>query len=185
MTSLKKIFILSVLSVSLSNTFAATSKTYVITSGELRYQAEHSFHETLGISKTIKGKAVCQNNNCEFLIAVPVKSFDSQNGNRDAHMLEVTKGAEFPMVSMRLSTPMDAHAKATELKPIVNFAGQSAPMKIDSIEITESGSEVHVKTKGSFNLVDFAIKAPSLLGVSVKDLVSVESDIHWKLESEK
>jgi hypothetical protein len=44
---------------------------------------------------------------CDFLIAVPVKSFDSGNSNRDLHMLQVTRGGQFPMITVRTRLPED------------------------------------------------------------------------------
>ncbi len=58
-----------------------------------------------GVSHAAKGKGVCTAGECNFLIAAPVKSFDSGDSNRDLHMLEVTRGAQFPMVIVRTQFP--------------------------------------------------------------------------------
>ena len=55
--------------------------------------------QTDGVSHSARGKGICHAGECDFLIAVPVKSFDSGDSNRDLHMLQVTRGAEFPMVT--------------------------------------------------------------------------------------
>jgi len=34
-----------------------------------------------------------------------VKSFDSEDSNRDLHMLQATRGAKFPIVSVRTVLP--------------------------------------------------------------------------------
>jgi hypothetical protein len=49
-----------------------------------------------GVSYAARGKGVCHDGQCDFLIAVPVKSFDSGGSNRDIHVVQVTRGAEFP-----------------------------------------------------------------------------------------
>ncbi|MEO5667920.1 MAG: YceI family protein [Bdellovibrionota bacterium] len=164
---------------------AASVQNYVLVSGEVSYLAEHSFHETHGVSKSVKGKGTCKEHVCEFLVAVPVKSFDSQNGNRDAHMVEVTKGAEFPLVTVRLNVTTEPRPQAADLKPTVTFAGITGPMKIETIEVKESPESISVKTSGSFRLKDFSIPAPSLLGVAVKDVVRIDTDLVWKLEGGK
>ena len=47
-----------------------------------------------GTKHVAKGKGVCKDGQCDFLLAVPVKSFDSGDTNRDLHMLQVTRGAQ-------------------------------------------------------------------------------------------
>ena len=63
-----------------------------------------------GVSHAARGKGVCQAGQCDFLIAVPVKSFDSGDSNRDLHMLQVSRGGQFPMVTVRVRLPADAVA---------------------------------------------------------------------------
>jgi hypothetical protein len=65
------------------------------------------------VSHAAKGKGVCHAGQCDFLIAVPVKSFDSGDSNRDLHMLQVTRGGEFPMVIVRTQLPEQAAGSAT------------------------------------------------------------------------
>jgi hypothetical protein len=48
------------------------------------------------------------------LIAVPVKSFDSGDSNRDLHMLQVTRGAQFPLVTVRTRLPDELNLSAIE-----------------------------------------------------------------------
>ena len=54
-----------------------------------------------------RGKGVCHQGQCDFLIAVAVKSFDSGDSNRDLHMLQAVRGAEFPLVTVRTRLPED------------------------------------------------------------------------------
>jgi hypothetical protein len=64
---------------------------------------------------------------CDFLIAVPVKSFDSGDCNRDLHMLQVTRGAEFPLVTVRTRLPETTATSATiNVDLEIQFAGQMA-----------------------------------------------------------
>jgi hypothetical protein len=44
---------------------------------------------------------VCHAGQCDFMLAVPVKTFDS--GDRDLHIIQVTRGAAFPTVTVRFS----------------------------------------------------------------------------------
>jgi hypothetical protein len=56
-----------------------------------------------------------------------VKSFDSGDSNRDLHMLQVTRGGQFPMVTVRTQLPENASTSATIHADLeVQFAGQTA-----------------------------------------------------------
>ena len=74
----------------------------------LTYHVSHPLHQSEGVSHAARGKGVCRAGQCDFLIAAPVKSFESGDSNRDLHMLQVTRGAEYPMVSVRTRVPQSA-----------------------------------------------------------------------------
>jgi hypothetical protein len=75
---------------------AAADGQWVLDQSTLTYRVSHPLHQTEGVSHAARGKGVCHTGQCDFLIAVPVKSFDSGDSNRDIHMLQATRGAEFP-----------------------------------------------------------------------------------------
>jgi hypothetical protein len=69
------------------------------------------------------------------LIAVPIKSFDSGDSNRDLHMVQVTRGGQFPMVSVRTRLPEAASTSPTIHADLeIQFAGQTAQYKQVSFE---------------------------------------------------
>jgi hypothetical protein len=82
-------------------TFAGVDSQWVLQQSTLTYHVSHPLHQTEGVSHAAKEKGVCHAGQCELLIAVPVKSFDSGDSNRDLHMIQVTRGAEFPLVTVR------------------------------------------------------------------------------------
>jgi len=86
---------------------------WVLEQSTLTYQVSHPLHQVDGVSHTARGKGVCHAGQCDFLIAVPVKSFDSGDSNRDLHMLQVARGGQFPMVTMRNQLPEDAPKSTT------------------------------------------------------------------------
>jgi len=108
----------------------------------LTYHVSHPLHQVDGVSHAARGKGVCHAGQCDFLIAVPVKSFDSGDSNRDLHMLQVTRGGEFPMVIVRTSLPEDASESTTIQADLeVQFAGQTAKYKQVPFEQTKQGNE--------------------------------------------
>src|SRR5437764_9297517 len=66
-------------------TLTQTPSQWVLDSSTLRYHVSHPLHQVGGVSHAARGKGVCQARRCDFLIAVPIKSFDSGDSNRDLH----------------------------------------------------------------------------------------------------
>ena len=117
---------------------------------------------------------------CDFLIAVPVKTFDSGDSNRDLHMIQVTRGAEFPMVTVRTRLPEAAATSATVKADLdVQFAGQTAHYQQVSFELVKQGNETHLKGTIPATLVDFKIDPPSLLAIPVKNEIPIRVEMTW------
>src|ERR1035437_9451062 len=76
-------------------------QTWKLDRSTLIYHMSHPMHEVEGTSHAALGKGVCHAGQCDFLIAAAVKSFDSGDSNRDLHMIQTTRGAQFPIVSVR------------------------------------------------------------------------------------
>jgi hypothetical protein len=74
----------------LTPVLVAADGQWVLANSTLTYHVSHPLHQSEGVSHAAKGKGICQNGQCNFLIGVPVKSFDSGDSNRDLHMLQVT-----------------------------------------------------------------------------------------------
>src|ERR1700731_5220944 len=93
--------------------FAATDSQWILQQSTLTYHVSHPLHQSEGVSHGAKGKGVCHAGQCDFLIAVPVKSFDSGDSNRDLHTLQVARAGQFPMSTVRTRLPEDAPGQAT------------------------------------------------------------------------
>jgi hypothetical protein len=87
--------------------FGADSQ-WVLERSTLTYHVSHPLHQSEGVSHAARGKAVCHAGECALLVAVPVKSFESGDSNRDLHMIQVVRGAEFPIVTVRFRLPEDS-----------------------------------------------------------------------------
>ncbi|MGA9977325.1 MAG: YceI family protein [Candidatus Sulfotelmatobacter sp.] len=160
-------------------TFAADSQ-WVLKQSTLTYHVSHPLHESEGVSHAARGKGVCHNGQCDFLIAVTVKSFDSGDSNRDLHMLQVTRGAEFPIVSVRTRLPESAAGSATINADLeIQFAGQTAQYKNVPFKVEKQGSETQITGTIPATLTDFKIDPPSLLTMPVKNQIPVRVDMIW------
>jgi hypothetical protein len=162
---------------------AQTDSQWVLAESTLTYHVSHPLHQTDGVSRAARGKGVCHSGQCDFLIAVPVKSFDSGDSNRDLHMLQATRGGEFPMVTVRTSLPEDASASATIHADLeIQFAGQTARYKQVAFEQTKQGNETKISGTIPATLSDFKIDPPSLLTVPVKNEIPVRVEMTWRKE---
>jgi hypothetical protein len=154
---------------------------WVLEKSTLAYHVSHPLHDTEGVSHAARGKAACQAGQCDVLIAAPVKSFDSGDSNRDLHVLQVTRGAEFPLVSVRLRLPVSAVDSATiDCDLEVEFAGQTARYKAVPFRQVTEGSTRRISGTVPARLSDFKIPLPSLLAVPVKDEMPVSVEMTWR-----
>jgi hypothetical protein len=159
--------------------FAADHQ-WMLKQSTLTYHVSHPLHQSEGVSRAARGKGVCHDGQCDFLIAVPVKSFDSGDSNRDLHMIQVTRGAEFPMVTVRTRLPESASASATVKADLeVQFAGQTARYQQVAFEVVTQGDEKKISGTIPTTLTDFKIDPPSLLALPVKNEIPVRVEMTW------
>jgi hypothetical protein len=174
----KKILIALLLALPL---LAGTDSQWVLEQSTLTYHVSHPLHQVDAVSHAARGKGVCHAGQCDFLIAVPVKSFDSGDSNRDLHMLQATRGAQFPVVSVRLRLPEEALASATihcDLE--IQFAGQTGQYKQVPFQEVTQGNETRITGTIPAMLSDFKIDPPSLLAIPIKNEMPVRVDMTWR-----
>src|SRR6202140_5563542 len=163
------------------STFAAADSQWVLQQSTLTYHVSHPLHQTEGVSHAAKGKGVCHAGQCDFLLAVPVKSFDSGDSNRDLHMLQVTRGAQFPIVSVRTRLPESASTSTTIQADLeIQFAGQTAQYKQILFQLVTQGNQIRITGTIPATLTDFKIDPPTLLTMPVKNEIPVRIDLTWR-----
>ena len=154
---------------------------WVLQQSTLTYHVSHPLHQTEGVSHAARGKGVCHAGQCDFLIAVPVKSFDSGDSNRDLHMLQATRGAEFPLVTVRTRLLEEAFALATVHADLeIQFAGHTATYKQVALQVVRQANTVRIMGTVPATLIDFKIDPPSLLTVPVKNEMPVQVEMAWQ-----
>jgi hypothetical protein len=147
----------------------------------LTYQVVHPLHHVEGVSHAARGKGICQSGECSFLIAVPVKSFDSGDSNRDLHMLQITRGAQYPMVVVRTEIPQsELSASAIHAHLQVQFAGQTADYQNVLFQVSKLGGETRITGTIPAKCSDFKIDPPKLLTIPINNDIPVKVDATWK-----
>lgn len=154
---------------------------WVLENSTLAYHVSHPLHQVGGVSHAARGKAVCHAGECDFLIAVPVKTFDSGDSNRDLHMLQVVRGAQYPMVTVRFRLPESSESQKTIHADLeIEFAGQAATYKQVAFEATMHGNQAEVAGTIPATMSDFKIEPPSLLSIPTKNEIPVRVEMTWR-----
>ena len=159
---------------------AQSDTQWILEQSTLTYHMSHPMHEVDGVSHAAKGKGVCHAGQCDFLIAAPVKSFDSGDSNRDLHMIQTTRGGQFPMVIVRTQFPEAATTSPTIYADLeVQFAGQTAHYNHVPFQRVTQGNEVRITGTIPATCSDFKIDRPSFLTVPIKNEIPVRVDMTW------
>ena len=138
-------------------------------------------HEVDGISHAARGKGVCHAGQCDFLVAAPVKSFDSGDSNRDLHMIQTTRGAAVPHRQVRFRLPQAALASPTlDCDLEVQFAGNTAHYSHVLFHQAIEGATHHITGIVPATLTDFKIEAPTFLTIPIKNDIPVRVDMVWR-----
>lgn len=154
---------------------------WVLEQSTLTYHMSHPMHQVDGVSHAAKGKGVCHAGQCDFLIAAPVNTFDSGDSNRDLHMVQVTRGAQFPMVVVRTHIPDEAPLSGTIYADLeVQFAGQTVRYSHVPFQKTASGNSVRITGTVPATCSDFKIDPPSFLTIPIKNEIPVKVDMIWR-----
>lgn len=154
---------------------------WVLEKSTVTYHVSHPLHDTDGVSHAARGKGACRAGECEFLIAVPVKSFESGDTNRDLHMLQVTRGGQFPMVTVRTRVLEEQSQSATiHVDLEIQFAGQTAVYKQVAFDRQTSAGETRISGTIPTTLDAFKIDPPTLFAVPVKNEMPVRVEMTWR-----
>jgi hypothetical protein len=161
--------------------FAQADNVWLLEKSALTYHVSHPLHQSEGVSHAARGKGVCRAGQCDFLIAVPVKSFDSGDSNRDLHMLQVVRGAQFPMVTVRtLLSETTAASPTIHADLEIQFAGQTVEYKQVAFHLEAEGNQMRISGTIPATLSDFKIDPPSLLAVPVKNEMPIRVEMTWR-----
>ena len=159
---------------------AGGNETWVLDSSSLTYTITHPVHTVEGTSHAGRGKGVCHAGVCEFLLAAQVKTFASGDTNRDLHMLQTVRGAEFPVITVRFQVPeADTDKPAFQADLEVSFAGQTAHYAHVPFQQTIQGQEHRITGVVPATVSDFKIDPPRFLTVPIRNEIPVKVETSW------
>jgi polyisoprenoid-binding protein YceI len=167
------------------------ARTFTATPGStITYVLVHRFKQVKGTSKELTAKArLLPDGTLQVAARVPVATFDSGNGNRDANMQEATEAAKFPYVEFKgvaagVSWPskMPATASVT-LKGTLTFHGVQKPLELPLQLAFKSATEVAGSGGFAISLEAHGVERPALMFVKVDDAVKIRIELLLRAEA--
>ncbi len=156
--------------------FQSFAQSYSLESGSAIYEIKHLIKRVSGESNQLKGKIVCDETECEFLLAIPLNTFISGDSNRDLNMQNIVEASKFPLTTAKGKFP-SAHMMQDQW---------DLPVEIDFHGIKKK-YHAHVINKNKFNtavnliikLEEHHINRPSLFGIKINDEVKIGFNLLW------
>ena len=142
----------------------------------ITYHMKHALHAWTGVSREVGCLLETDAEGMVTRVAATakVKSFDSRNSNRDAHMLEVTDALTHPNITFSSRSVVLAEG-VYRVSGTLSFHGVEKPMDIEVREERDGGRR-RFRSSFVFLLEDFKIVRPTLFMVKTDNEVRVELD---------
>jgi YceI-like domain len=145
----------------------------MLSMGSATYHVQYTLKKVEATSKEVKGKIMCPTEECEFLLAVPLKSFESSDSNRDLNMQMTTEADKFPLATAKGKFHIDELKKdKTIIQAQVEMHGIT---KTYPVTLEKQGSKASFK----LDLEAHKIERPSLFGIKIKNEVPMDFDLKW------
>lgn len=142
----------------------------------IAYTAIHPLHEWTGTSTSVQAIMTTSDNNPEKLaIMASVRSFDSQNSNRDAHALEVLDALRFPQVKFS-SSEITKTSNGYTVTGTLEFHGVKKTRSIP-VQFHKTESGWHLSGSFEVSLTEHEVDPPSFMLVKTEDLIKIEFDL--------
>lgn len=155
--------------------YSVEAKQFMLVNAKANYTVKHIFKTVKGESNELKGKLVCNKEVCDFLVAVPAKSFVSSDSNRDLNMQTILEVTKYPLVTVKGSFPEANLAKpAFEMKSLVSFHGIEKEYLLSVKNGSSSSGQLEIL------LEDHKVERPSLLMAKIDNKVPVSFSFSWK-----
>jgi hypothetical protein len=150
----------------------AAPVTRTLKSGSAHYKVSYLTKTVEADSKEVKGKMICESE-CEFLLAIPVKSFDSGDSNRDLNMMNTVEAATYPVVTAKGKFKKELWGqKEFTIEALVNFHGVEATYPVT---VLDQGKKASFKV----DLDRHKIERPSLFTVKIDKEVPLDFNLDW------
>ena len=139
-------------------------------SSTITYSMVHPLHKWDGVSRDVSSILVTDQDRktiTQVAVSVKLNTFDSQNANRESHMIEVAEGLKFPTVTF-VSKEIKQEGDKLQVSGNLTFHGKSNEISFQALR-TNSGNQMVVTGGFKLKMTQFGIDPPSLLGLVTED----------------
>lgn len=157
---------------------AQTKKPLDKSKSSITYSMNHILHAWDGTSKDLNGVVVVSADNKieKVAIATKVSAFDSENSNRDAHLLEVVEALKYPNISFYSTSITESKKGELDVKGVLQFHGVNKEISFKA-NAAQVKNNMQVTGNFIFLLEDFKIERPSFMLKQVDNEVKVKFDV--------
>lgn len=148
----------------------------------LSYAASHPMHDWTAKSTDVGAVVVLDEATQQLkqvAVSIPVASFDSENGNRDSHMIEMLEGLKFPKVTFS-SSDIKTEGDVVTARGNLTFHGVTKPYEIKAKK-TMSGGKMTLEGNFTVKITDHKIEQPSLMGIKMKDELTMNLKVVFSI----
>jgi polyisoprenoid-binding protein YceI len=137
----------------------------------ITYSMQHPMHKWNGVSRDVTAAMIYDEVTKQVqhvAVVTRVASFDSENQNRDSHMVEILDGLKYPNVTF---TSLDIKPNADGTLVVKGKLTFHNVTKLITVPVTRQETDNQLLMKGAFEvkLSDYALERPSLLGITTDD----------------
>ena len=165
----------------------AGGQAWVSTAGSIEFGVSHPFHHVVGKSTQVQAVASISAGVLEGAARVAVRSFDSGNANRDAHMLEVIEAVRHPMALVQFTVrdfalPEAGSSIKLKVKGQVSLRGAKTEVPIE-LDISRSRDDtLSVSFTFTDSLDAHGVERPELMFVAIDDALRISGSLTLKLK---
>ncbi|MDX1420825.1 MAG: YceI family protein [Rubricoccaceae bacterium] len=157
----------------------------------LSYRGSHPLHDWIGTSRAVGGTLAIDlqdSSESRVEIDVPVASFDSGNGRRDARMRELVSADRHPSVRFvgsevaveRWAATQRGYEGAWRVRRALTFNGRTHEVVVP-VSVRVTGRVFEAAARFEISLDRFEVRRPRLLGIPIGDTLRLEGDVRATL----
>lgn len=156
----------------LTLTSSLWAQTYELKKGEANFEIKVMMKKVDTQSTEVKGKISCTDA-CEYLLAIPLKSFTSEDSNRDLNMFTAIEADKYKVTTARgtfSKSMMDA--PEGKIEALIDFHGVK---KLYSVFLKNKATKASL----TLDLDAHGVERPSLFGLKMDRMLPVEFILEW------
>lgn len=147
------------------------------------YAAKHPLHSWEAVSRDVNC-AMIYNDELKvpetIAVSIKVASFNSDNGNRDSHAIEVLDGIKYPNVTFTSSDIKAGDNGILVAKGQLTFHGVAKPVTLQAVR-KDAGNKLTLTGEFPVSMSDYNVERPSLLGLKTEDALSLRFTVVFSL----